>query len=186
MCVEGCVWEGEGGKGRRRRGKGEVRKEGGQILQLHARSGTLKTQRMHTRMHVHAHTHTHTHITPPPPHTHPHQAQAWPQELPPPGPHATSTPRRGQNMEGGNNCELSEGHGCPDWRERRRERGKGGRGKGGREGGGKGEGREKRQLIFTFRCIAHAVTMTTVHHSLSPEQLPQYVMQKDVSLWVQT
>ena len=32
-------------------------------------------------------------------------------------------------------------------------------------------------------CICLSVTMTTVHHSLSPEQLPQYVMQKDVSLW---
>ena len=42
-------------------------------------------------------------------------------------------------MEGRNNCELSGGHGCPDWRERRRERGKGGREGGGRGGGEKSE-----------------------------------------------
>ena len=60
-------------------------------------------------------------------------------------------------------------------------RGGGGGGKEGEKRKGGGKGGRKDLHVYT-----HTVTMTTVHHSLSPEQLPQYVMEKDVSLWVQT
>ena len=82
--------------------------------------------------------------------THTHQARAWPQELPPLVSRVTSAPRHGQNMGGGNNCELSGGHGCPDWRERRRggeeERGRGGEEEGERRRrrGGEEEKRRRR------------------------------------------
>ena len=171
-----CVWgRGEGGEGEGRGGEGEGRErggdgkgregkgeggKGGQILQLHVYGGT----------HTHTYTHTHTH-------THTYQARAWLQELPPPVSHVTAAPRHGQNMEGGNNCELSGGHGCPDWRERRR-----------------GKNKVINARVHTLQCtmtninmyMHSTVTMTTVHHSLSPEQLSQYVMQKDVSLWAHT